>query len=196
MKIAIDIDDTLTSVDRMQYTEPYLKENGLHFNLVNPDANSLIGLYDWTKEDVTRFIEAGGSRAFLEAPLRKGARETILKWRSAGHKIIILTARMPEWFPDPAALSREQLERNQIPYDELVADVWEKGAYCKENGIDVLIDDNFEICKKAQELGVKAILFVGKFNLLRAKEIKYAGSNWEHISSAVDFILNPPRPRY
>ena len=195
MKIAIDIDDTLTRVDRVTAVEKYLKENGLPFQVVNPNAHTLIEVCDWSRDEVTRFIKSGGDKVFLTAPIRKGARETIQKWKAAGHEIIFLTARISEWFSDPVNESRQQLDENQIPYDKVVADVWEKGAYCREHGIEVLIEDNFEICKKAQQLGVKAVMFVDKHNLAHAKEIRYAGSNWEHIASSVEFILNPPRGR-
>lgn len=196
MKIAIDIDDTLTQVDRVTVTERYLQDKGLKYNLVNPDAHALKELYDWPREEFTKFMKSGGDKLFLNAPVRKGAKETISKWKAAGHEIIFLTARISEWFDDSVNDSRRQLDENGIPYDQVVADVWEKGEYCVEHGIEVLIEDNFEICKKAQELGVKAVMFVDKHNLAHAKEIRYAGSNWERIASAVEFILNPPRPRY
>lgn len=196
MKIAIDIDDTITQVDRASAVEKYIAEKGLPFHIVNPDAHTLLELCDWQREEVTRFMKAGGNELFLNAPVRKGARETIEKWKAAGHEIIILTSRIPEWFKDPVGDSRAQLDENRIPYDEVVADVFEKGEYCIEHGIEVLIEDNFSICKKAQELGIKAVMVVDKHNLAHVKEIKYAGSNWEHIASAVEFILNPPRPRY
>ncbi len=195
MKIAIDIDDTLTKIDRVTAVEKYLKDNGLPFRIADPDAHALSGLCDWSISDVTKFITGGGDRLFLNAPLRKGARETVAKWKAAGHEIVILTARIPEWFSDPEQDSRDQLDRCGIPYDRVVANVWEKGEYCVQHGIEVLIEDNFEICKKAQELGVKAVMFVDKHNLSAAKQIRYAGSNWEHIASAVEYILDPPPAR-
>lgn len=195
MRIAIDIDDTLTRIDRVTAVEKYLAENNLPFKIIDPNAHALIEVCDWSLNEVTQFMKSGGSKLFLNAPIRKGARETIQKWK-AGHEIIFLTARIPEWFSDAAEDSKRQLDENKIPYDKVVADVREKGAYCREHGIEVLIDDNFKICKKAQELGIKAVMFVDKHNLAYAKEIKYAGSNWEHIASSVEFILNPPRTRY
>ena len=180
MKIAIDIDDTLTKIDRVTAVEKYLKENGLPFRVTDPDAHALSGLCDWSISDVTKFITGGGDRLFRKA---------------AGHEIVILTARIPEWFSDPERDSRNQLDRCGIPYDRVVANVWEKGEYCVQHGIEVLIEDNFEICKKAQELGVKAVMFVDKHNLSAAKQIRYAGSNWEHIASAVEYILDPPPAR-
>lgn len=195
MKIAIDIDDTLTRIDRAAAVGKYIKENGLSFRIVDPHAHTLLDVCDWSRDDVARFIKSGGDKLFLNAPLREGARETVEKWKAAGHEIIILTARISEWFQDPVNKSRRQLDEYKIPYDEIVAEVWEKGRYCRDRGIEVLIEDNFEICKKAQELGVKAVMFVDKHNFAHAKEIKYAGPNWEYVASSVEFILNPPRER-
>lgn len=195
MKIAIDIDDTLTRVDRVSAAEKYLAENELPFRIVNPRSHTLQGLCDWTQEDVVRFVKSGGLKTFTEAPAREGAREAIKKWKAAGHEIIVLTARITDWFSDPVGISRKWLDENGIPYDEVVANVWEKGEYCRAHGIEILIEDNFEICKKAQELGVKAVMFVDEHNLEHAKEIRYAGSDWERIASAVEYIFNPPRER-
>ena len=191
MKIAIDIDDTLTKVDRVTHTLQYIKENNLNFKLLNPDAHAISEIFDWTYEDAFNFVRAGGGAViFTQAPVREGAKETIAGWRAAGHRVTILTARTKDWFSEPEALSREQLDKNQIPYDEIVAGVYEKGAYCKEHGIEILIEDNFEICKVAQELGVKAIMFLDKHNLEHQDEITYTVSTWEQAGSLVAQILN------
>ena len=189
MKIAIDIDDTLTKVDRVTPSQQYITQNGLPFQLVNPDAHAIRDIFDWTQEDVMRFIWSGGGQIFTNAPARQGAKEVIEGLRKAGHHVTILTARSGDWFSDPITLSREQLERNQIPYDELVVDVYEKGKYCVEHEIEVLIEDNFEICKLAQELGVKAVMFLDKHNLSHKDEINYTVSNWEQVAQTFEGIV-------
>ena len=190
MKIAIDIDDTLTKVDRVTPAQRFITENGMSYQLVNPDAHAIREIFDWTQEEVMRFIWAGGYKTFSEAPAREGASKTIQAWRAAGHYITILTARDGDWFSGPVELSREQLDKNKIPYDEIVVGVYEKGAYCKEHGIEVLIEDNFEICKIAQELGVKAVMFLDKHNMERKDEITYTVSSWEQAASIVEQILS------
>ena len=189
MKIAIDIDDTLTKVDRVTPSQQYITQNGLSFQLVNPDAHAIRDIFDWTQEDVMRFIWSGGSQIFTNAPARQGAKEVIEELRKAGHRVTILTARSSDWFSDPVTLSREQLERNRIPYDELVVDVYEKGKYCVEHDIEVLIEDNFDICKTAQELGIKAVMFLDKHNLSHKDEIAYTVSDWEQVAQTFGRIL-------
>ncbi|MDE6273991.1 MAG: hypothetical protein K2L87_02975, partial [Clostridiales bacterium] len=138
--------------------------------------------------DVTTYIRGSGAELFTGAPLRAGAKATIQKWKSAGHEITILTARSKEWFTDPVGRSRAQLDKSGIVYDEIVACVWEKGEYCVSQGIDILIEDNFEICKKAQDLGINTIMFVDRHNREHADEIKYACSDWAQVESAVERI--------
>ena len=190
MKIAIDIDDTLTKVDRVTYPQQYILENNLNFKLVDPDAHALSEIFDWTYDDAFSFVRAGGVIVFTHAPARDGAKEVIQKWRAAGHHVTILTARSQDWFADPEGLSRTQLEKNQIPYDEIVAGVYEKGKYCKEHGIEILIEDNFEICKTAQELGIKTLMFLDKHNLEHRDEIVYTASDWNEVAKTLRQLLD------
>ena len=107
MKIAVDIDDTLNTIERAKYAGDYIKENGLPFAVTDPDANAFVRVCDWGEEDVIRFIGAGGAAAFIEALPREGAQKTLSRWKEAGHTIVILTARLKSWFGDPYAISYE-----------------------------------------------------------------------------------------
>lgn len=188
MKIAVDIDDTLNVVDRLGRAGAYIEKKGLPFRVKEPDSNYFVKVFDWTIDDVLAFMRDGGITAFTDAPARKGAGEALAGWRAAGHEVIILTARLKSWFVNPVNVSRDWLEKRKIPYDSIVAEVEDKGRYCKEHGISVLVDDNFENCLSAQNLGVYAVLAVGKHNVARAREIHFGGSNWKQIDAAVRFI--------
>ena len=189
MKIAVDIDDTLNVLDRVRYAGEYIRRNGLPFRLKDPAANTFLEVYDWTMDDVLRFVhEGGGITAFTDAPVRKGAREALTRWRAQGHTIVILTSRLPSWFSNPEKVSRDWLEKRRIPYDALVADCQEKGAYCAAHAIDVLVDDRLEHCLSAQEHGVYAVLAVSKATLPRAREVRYGGATWQQIDAAVQHI--------
>lgn len=189
MKIAIDIDDTLTKVDRVSYAQQYITEHNLNYQLRDATAHALSEIFDWSYDDVHAFILDGGAQIFTNAPAREGASEVIQGWRAAGHDITVLTARSTEWFVDPVALSKTQLAERNIPYDNVVADVWEKGKYCIEHGIEILIEDNFEICRVAQALGVKAIMFLDSHNLEHKDEIEFTASEWSEVAQIVERIL-------
>ena len=161
MRIAVDLDDTLSVVDRVTLASQYIARKNLPYKLVDADAHAIKDVFDWDIEAVYEFLREGGITVFTDAEARKGARETLTALREAGHEIVVLTARQKSWFVNPEKVSRDWLEKRKIPYDEIVAGETEKGMYCITHGISVLIDDNAETCIRAQELGVRAVLLVG-----------------------------------
>lgn len=197
MKIAVDIDDTLNIVERVERGSAYIARKGLPFKLVKPDSNKFVDVFDWTIGDVLRFIrEEGGIASFTDARVRKGAREALSGWRAAGHEIVILTARTREWFGNPERVSRDWLEKRRIPYDQIVAEVRfaEKGKYCAEHDIPILVDDDPAACLDAQAHGVSAVLAIGRHNAARAKEVYYGGANWAQIDAAVKRLISEYEP--
>ena len=189
MRIAVDIDDTLNIVDRVGRAGAYIASRKLPFKLVDENTNFLVKTYDWQMDDVLKFIREGGITAFTDAEARVGAKEALSAFRAEGHEIVILTSRTKEWFVNPEKVSKDWLEKRRIPYDDIVPEIFEKGAYCLEHGIDVLIEDNVDVCLKAQELGIYAVLAVGKHNVARAHEITYGGANWKQLYAQVERIL-------
>ncbi len=188
MKIAVDIDDTLNIVERFALASAYIARKKLPYKVCDPYANRFARIYDWTEEDVVRFVrDEGGMVAFTDAAARKGAKEAREGWRAMGHTIVILTARYKEMFVSPDRVSRDWLEKRRIPFDEIVADVPmpDKGAYCRAHGIPILVDDDIGACLSAQKNGVTAVLAIGRHNAARAREINYGGANWTQIDAAV-----------
>ena len=96
-----------------------------------------------------------------------------------------MTARLKSWFGDPYAISYEWLKRYNFPFDELVADCEEKGKYCKEHKVGVLIDDNLTHCRSAKEHGVTPVLAVCKATEAFRGEFEYVGEDWEGIAACV-----------
>ncbi len=192
MKIAVDLDDTLSVVDRVTRASGYIERYNLPFKLVDENAHALVNVFDWKIDDVLKFIREGGITIFTDAEAKRGAREVLTALQKAGHEIVVLTARQREWFVNPEKVSRDWLEKRHIPYDEIVADVpfAEKGKYCREQGIPILIDDSLSTCIAAQELGVAAILMVDKHNVSRASEIRYRASNWKQLAGILNVLLS------
>ncbi len=188
MKIAVDLDDTLSVVDRVTRAQGYIERMGLPFKLRNRYSHALAEVFDWELADVLEFVHAGGITVFTDAEARRGAREALAAFKAAGHTVTVLTARTKEWFVNPETVSRDWLEKRHIPHDGIVAGVSDKGTWCVENGYGVLIDDYAETCLSAQELGVNAILFTDRSNISRAHEIRYAAGTWKEIEKTVERI--------
>ncbi len=184
MKIAVDLDDTLSVVDRVTRPSGYIARMGLPYKLADPEAHALAEVFDWELPAVLEFIRAGGDVIFTDAAARKGAKETLGELRREGHEIVILTARDRDWFANPEKISRDWLEKRRIPYDGLVAEVKDKGEYCLTHGIAALVDDSPRTCLAAQEKGVRAVLFAGHgVRLPEGSEMRYRGANWAQIAA-------------
>ena len=193
MKIAVDIDDTLNIVRRLELGGAYIERKGLPFRLQDPVSNKLVEIFDWTIDDVLHFIrDEGGLVLYTDAEARKGAKEALAGWRELGHEVVILTSRRKEWYGNAERVSRDWLQKRRIPYDEIIAEVplGEKGAYCREHGISILVDDDPDACLSAQENGINAVLAIGRHNASRAREIIYGGANWTQIDAAVRHIIS------
>lgn len=187
MKIAVDIDDTLNVVDRLGRASAYAARLRLPYKVKNENSNFFVEVLDWDEEAVLQFMRAGGIAAFTEAEAKKGAAQALAALRAAGHEIIILTARQKLWFGNPVSVSRDWLQKRKIPYDEIVAEVWDKGAYCAEHGIEILVDDNPDILLEAERRGVRTVLFLGKHNLSRASSF-LAAPNWQAAKEHLFFL--------
>lgn len=193
MKIAVDIDDTLNIVQRLERTGAYIERKGLPFKAVNPISNKLVEIFDWKFEDVQQFVcNEGGLVLYTDAAARQGAKEALAGWQKLGHEVVILTSRRRNLFGNPERVSRDWLQKRHIPYDEIVAEVplEEKGKYCFEHGISILIDDDPAACLDAQTHGVKAVLAIGRHNAHRARETLYSGASWKQIDAAVRNIIS------
>lgn len=188
MRIAVDIDDTLNIVDRLGRAQAYITRKQLPFRIADERSNWFAKVFDWTDEDVLQFMREGGISAFTEAEARPGAREALTRWRADGNEIVILTSRHKEWFGNPVSLSRDWMEKRKLPYDEIVAEIWDKGKYCAEHGISILVDDNPEILRAAHRLGVKAVCALGRHNPECIHEFEFCGENWKQIDAIVHAI--------
>lgn len=72
----------------------------------------------------------------------------IHKLKQEGNKIYIITARKnnDKWFPislkNVEDITKKWLQDNHIEYDKILFDVQDKGKSCKENHIDIMIEDD------------------------------------------------------
>ncbi|MCI8392321.1 MAG: hypothetical protein HFJ23_00125, partial [Clostridia bacterium] len=85
------------------------------------------------------------------------AKETISKLRKAGHEVYIVTARDSEFHDNPYKLSKEWLDKNNIEYDKLIVNARDKAKICKDEKIDVFIDDKTSNCIDVSNIGAVAI---------------------------------------
>lgn len=162
MRIAIDIDDTLT--DSFDYFQPYVAEFfGVKVEELREKNISYSNLPEEWAENELDFCRTYYDRTAADTPFKNGAADGVRTLKKYGHKILIITGRTTDFYTDPYETTRKELEKGDIVYDELICTL-DKGTACKNNNVDVLIDDSIANCNAAAENGSKAVLFTSKAN--------------------------------
>lgn len=165
MRIGIDIDDTITNSYKEIFEQIgkyynvnsyYLIEEGYKYEDVSHDEENFPGYINFCRTVVENLLKT--------VSIKHGAKEMIKKLQEEGNEIILITARDYQEFSAPYDLTRQFLKENDIPYDKLYVGIKQKGRFCKENKIDVLVDDSITHCKSAKENNIPHLLLDNTFN--------------------------------
>lgn len=158
MKIAIDIDDTLTNTkdNQIKLWKEYVKTNPnpnyseeLPLNINEFDAGEYISIFWNTYREQLSF----------ESTYKQDASTIIDKLINDGHELCIVTSRPDSRYKNLKDRIKKALIENEIHIDTIHTDARDKGSYCKEHNFDLLIDDNIKQIESAKAHGLQAILF-------------------------------------
>lgn len=164
MRIGIDVDDTITN----SY-ENIIKEIADYYH---KDFCELLE----RKMSYTDFFdneEFPNYNAFAferykyivgKTSIKENAVNVINKLHNEGHKIIFITARHYGEYDDPYAITLKYLSKHGIEFDEIIVNKLDKGIACKNEDIDLFIDDSVSNCRKVQDAGIDVLLFDAPFN--------------------------------
>ncbi len=82
---------------------------------------------------------------------------------------------------DTETITQNSLSNFNIPYDSLNLHISDKLTFCKENGIELLIEDSYETCRELTDNGIKSILMTTKMNAdINADGITRV-NNWDEV---------------
>ena len=147
MRIGIDIDGVLADVllYELDVANKYAVLNNLG-SVKNPNGYSCSEIFDITQAKEDDFWNVA-IKEYINIPARKFADEVTAKLKEEGHEIFIVTARTNNLsYTDISAEEMKKhvqnwLKENNIVYDKIVWTKKEKLSACKENQIDVLVED-------------------------------------------------------
>ena len=167
MKIGIDIDDTITDIQEKlkEAAYEYAVRLGKQINTdveiedSRNDGNEYQKIYKFTYAELKYFLGTIQEEITNNATPRENAVNVIRKLKEEQNEIYIITARDEEFHDDPYMLSKNWLDRNQIVYDKLIVNARNKDIVCKEENIDIFIDDQLGNCQKVANAGIKTIRF-------------------------------------
>lgn len=183
MKIGIDIDGVILDFERQLKTfeELYdfieLKKEGV----INRNEQRLEERYNWTQEEKINFMNQYFLKLSKQAPLMPGAKEVIERLKKEKNELIIISARggMIKEMKDVAI---QKLEEEKLTFDKYYWGQEDKLEIAQKEKIDIMIDDNYKVCKNMSENKIKTIYFRDKeMKKLEQNEFLKEVSNWGEI---------------
>ena len=189
MVIGIDIDDTtvVTVESMVKYGDKYdtevLNREAKKDNLGKiKDRYYMKALYGWTEEEKFAFFDMYYKNVLEECYPLPNASEIINRLKQEGNEIIFITARLTNIKNcETENITKETFRKYNIPYDKLIMNVDDKLKFCKENDVEIFIEDSYETCKNLQENGIKAYLMTTKMNRNIVDDKIERVSSWDEV---------------
>ena len=186
MRIGIDIDNCISNFDDV-LLEEYIKHDKELRNtgIINEEPYHItVGMFDWSKEENDEFYYNNIQRIAMSLKPLNNAKEVIDKLKADGNEIYIITSRDNGEYVNPEKMTREWLEKYDIYFDKLIlTGRHEKGPVCKENNIDIMIEDSIKNCEDIENNGVKCYIMNTRYNQeeTRFERVK----RWNEIYSKI-----------
>jgi len=172
MRIGIDIDNVISN-----FNEELLKEYIDHdkelrnTGIVNKNADYIRrGMFDWTEDEEINFYKNNIERIAKNLKVKDGAKEYIDKLIEDGHIVYIITGRDNGEYSEPYNMTKKWLDDNSIKYHLLILtnayknDKHGKSEKCKENNVELMIDDSVNICQDCIDNNITTLLMDTPYN--------------------------------
>lgn len=183
MNLGIDIDNVITAFDNGLLKE-FLIQDKLKRNsgIVNPKADHITkGMFDWSEDEVHEFYANHMERIAKGLSPRRNCKKYMDKLLADGHKLILISHRAYPDYKEPEKTTIEWLKKHKINYTKLViSKSADKTEECRQNNIDIMIDDRAGQCQKMSANGINCILMLTKHNRNRKGNLSFATS-WKNL---------------
>lgn len=162
MKIGIDIDGVLTDISKfyLDYGAKFAFENNID-KIVDPNGYEIEDILDLEEGAHKEFWARYDDYYTKKIYTREFASEVIEKLKEEENEIHIITARNPE-HKNGENWTIDWLKENDIYYDKLIFEN-RKLEYCKENNINLMIEDNTSNVLEISKL-IPVICFDNRYN--------------------------------
>lgn len=184
MNIGIDIDDTL--VDTTKDLEKDVLKYDEGKEVIEHLEEIMRG--EIPTENIRRFLNKYLLERIKELKVKTNAKRVIKALKKDGHNIIFITSRGEESCKGTVKKTTEYLNERDIPYDKIIFSASDKAKACKENNIELMIDDSIKHCEEVDNIGIRTFLFNSIVN--KGKETKIQRiDNWKELEEKIKCIL-------
>lgn len=192
MNIGIDVDGVLLDFEeRFRYKAEifdYLEKKN---NKVKDKESYIIEeKYNWSEYDWNIFANKYLIKLSKDSNIIPGVKEVINLLKIDGHKLFIISARGTE-FEDMITIVSEKFEKENLKFDKYYWKTKNKLEIIQKEKIDIMIDDNPNICKRLSNDNVKTIYFRNAYGK-KLEENQYLKEvkNWGEIYRYIQEITN------
>ena len=179
MKLGIDIDDVL--VDTSKLMLDYIKNINNNEDILNHMEEIMRG--EIPDNIVSKFINSSIANILDNVQLKPNAKKVLEKLEK-NNEIVFITSRGDKKIKGTEEVTLNYLKKNNIAYKKIIFNAYNKAKICKENNIDILIDDSVKLCEEAQKEGIKTILFTSIVNKNKQTNIKRV-NNWLELEKII-----------
>lgn len=162
MKIGIDVDGVLLDFEKGMLVQAELFDMDIASGKgkVHTKPYFVQNKYDWTDEEKERFIKENLGKVSEESSLMAGVTEVLPRLQKQGHELIIVSAR-GTGNEEMIKIVTKKFDEAGIKFDKCFWKIKNKVEICKQECIDIMIDDSPTICENMIENGIKTIYFRG-----------------------------------
>lgn len=183
MKIGIDLDGVVLNTEMLwaTYAELYdcieLNRN----SIIKSDEPRVQEKYNWTSDELDTYLEKYAD--IKDFGIMPGAKEVLNLLKKEGHELIVITARGSlASSTEGLSIAANKLDEEGVKFDKYYWKQKEKLDICKKENIDIMIDDNYRICKLLSEENIPVIYFhsLNRKHLEETNDLKEV-SNWGEV---------------
>ena len=184
MNIGFDIDDTLTNGKfyAKKFYEEYKKISQRNLD-EKKKTHFVIKAYLSINRKLDEALHNFKQQFLKEMPISEDAKLVLEKLKQEGHTVFVITKRFSN---KPYKRSIKLLKDNDLPYDKLIINAGNKLQACKNNNIDLFIDNSVSICDNLNKNGVNAYLITTYFN----KHKKTISPRVNSLTEFLEIVLN------
>ena len=163
MNIGIDFDGVIFNFERNVTIEAELfdyelQQKGLRNGIKNKEEFKAQDKYNWDDETKQFFTNNYFDKINAYSDLVPGAKLILEKLKEENNNLFIISAR-GEDTPNEIMYANKIIEKYKLEFDKINWKIIDKVKICKEQGIDIFIDDRYENCKLVSEAGIRTIYF-------------------------------------
>lgn len=186
MRIGVDIDGVLNDIGEWHYScgFKFCIENDVDRGF-DPAKYMMEEQFNLTDEENYKFWKEYIFDLMVSIPTRPYAGKVLQLLKDMGHEIVILTARDNRFLTNQYANTmnfyvEEWLNKNSIPYDEIIAGAGNKLDKCIKNKLNVMIEDKASNVEKISDI-IPVLCFDAPYNSSVVKDNVTRVYSWYQI---------------